>query len=81
MDLELKRPEKLRVKLDGATYELNRLTVKEVFAIEGKFKEESNGNFLVGFLTDRGMPEDVVLGLEVELLEEIVENLKPKKKA
>ncbi len=81
MDLELKRPEKLRVKLDGETYELKRLTVKEVFAIEGKFKEESNGNFLVGFLTDRGMPEDVVLGLEVELLEEIVENLKPKKKA
>lgn len=80
MELELKRPEKVNVKLDGVVYPMSKLTMGAALAVEKRLKDEG-AEALVSILVERGMPEEVVRGLEVELVEQVIEVLKPSKKA
>jgi len=89
MELELKRPSKIKVKLDGETYEMSKVNLAQAQAFDRKVRElraagdategqalESIRSMIVG----QGMPEAVVDSLELELLFEIAEALKPGKK-
>ncbi len=78
MELELKRPEKVRIKLDGVVYELSKIKVGEAVGMSEAVKDDPKA--VIAFMVGKGMPEDVVAGLEAELLEQILEALHPKKK-
>lgn len=80
MELELKRPEKLKIKLDGQVYELARVKFAESLSIEKRIKENGPQE-LLAFLVEHGLPLEVAEGLEIELVERIVEELQPKKKS
>ncbi len=79
MEIELKRPEKIKIKLDGEVYELEKIRMGEVIGFENEVQDKGISG-TVAFLVRRGMPEAVVLSLETELVQEILEHLKPKKK-
>lgn len=85
MELELKRPSTIKVKIDGQVYEMKKLSTAEAMAIQAKAKElgsdEAAGlGATRALIVGRGIPEAVVDSLELELLQELVEALRPAKK-
>lgn len=84
MDLELKGSPKLRVVYEGKDYMLSKPTLGDALKLESDLKSfESSGGqnaVIVDFIAARGLPKDVLLTFEVEMLEQVVQALLPSKK-
>jgi hypothetical protein len=77
MELELKRPPKLKVKLDEKIYELTQMKIGAVLELE---RSENKSAAVIAALVNCGMPESVLIDMEFELLEQLISVLKPEKK-
>lgn len=89
MEVELKRPSKIKVKIDDVVYEVSKLNLKQAQEISRKVRElrKAEGDqegaamqSLRDMIIGRGIPEDVVDSLELELIFQLVEVLQPSKK-
>lgn len=80
--LELNTKSKLKVKIDGEVYELDRITMgmAEAFEEAGKDKGSDTLRRSREFVCSLGLPEDVVKGLSVEDFALLFEHMMPKKK-
>lgn len=82
--LELKRTE-LKVKLDGNVHSLRKPTVVEVEGLNLKIdKLEKNSvesfKLMKSFVSEMGMPEDVIDGMETDQFVTLVEYITGSKK-
>lgn len=89
MEVELKRPSKIKVKIDEVVYEVSKLNLKQAQEISRKVRElrKAEGDqegaamqSLRDMIIGRGIPEEVVDSLELELIFQLVEVLQPSKK-
>lgn len=89
MEVELKRPSKIKVKIDDVVYEVSKLNLKQAQEISRKVRElrKAEGDqegaamqSLRDMIIGRGIPEEVVDSLELELIFQLVEVLQPSKK-
>ena len=73
----------IEAKIYGSAYKLRRPTVSEAQAYakkaEGKTDEETTNN-LVSFLSELGLPKDVTLGMEIDHVTLLVNELMVSKK-
>lgn len=79
--LELKS-KVLRLKVNGKECDITYPKVGDVIGLNEKLEEKKdNMNLLISFLKKLGMPENIVMDLEVEHIETIIKELTSGKKS
>lgn len=87
MELELKPSPKIKVTFEGQSYDLARPDMRARIAFEKLLKSSaeksdvSPNEMVVDLIASCGIPKEVLLGMEEELLNQIFDALAPKKKA
>lgn len=85
MELQLKASPKLKVVYEEKEYFLGIPNMGQRIELEKKLKEVSTSGasaneVLIDFISGCGIPKDVLMGMEEELIDQLVQALAPKKK-
>lgn len=84
MELELKGTPKIRATYEGKEYFLQKPKLGQALKLESILKEAeaagAQNAAIVDFIAECGLPKEVLLGMEVDLLDQIVQALLPIKK-
>lgn len=83
--LDLSKPKQIKVVYDGQEYMLSKPKLSQALEVEKSIKAlemkgEGSTAAVVKLLSDCGLPEEVVMDLEIEALEQVVTALMPPKK-
>jgi len=84
-EVKLVRPSKIKVILDGEQYEFRKPKIGEQLDLEKRVKEAKDGvgdlsAIYIDFFEQCGLPREMILGLETDLLVELAHALEPEKK-
>jgi hypothetical protein len=81
--LEIKKSDLLKVKIYEKEYEIKKPTVRQVQCLQEALKDEDQSRSmkaLCSFFVELGLPEDVVLDLELDALTKLGEYVNGSKK-
>lgn len=86
MELKLKNSAPIKVIYEGQEYFLKKPSLGQALALEQAMETAREENtsvtqVLIEFLVGQGLPKEVLLSLDAEMLEILVEGMMPKKKS